>query len=113
MPGKKTFLDQLDQDKEALSDAAKVFRIQNQALRAAINCPLVTRTRDDCLCCGNDECFKAWQAQNELWPEPYDPPEVRRQPMTTRPARRWQKPKQPAEPTLFGFNYDNKKESAA
>ena len=49
---------------------ALVFNIQNAALRTVLNeCPLETRTPEDCNACGNENCIKAWKEQNKLWPE--------------------------------------------
>ena len=31
------------------------------------------RTPEDCKACGNEACIKAWEEQNELWPEEYEP----------------------------------------
>ena len=63
-------------DKNALFD--KVATIQNRAMKTALmECPKELagiRTPEICMECGNKACFEAWQDQNELWPEKYEPP---------------------------------------
>ena len=63
-------------DKNALFD--KVATIQNRAMKTALmECPKELagiRTPEDCLHCANENCFKAWKEQNELWPEKYETP---------------------------------------
>lgn len=44
----------------------KVFDTCNATLEAVINCP-VHQPDKDCLTCGNEECFKAFEAQFALW----------------------------------------------
>lgn len=47
----------------------RVFEVCNANLRATLACPLYHRspTVEMCLICANNDCVKAWQAQNKLW----------------------------------------------
>jgi len=48
-------------------EAEKVIDIQNQAIRAALNCPNPVRTPRDCQRCRRAECVAAWVAQDGIW----------------------------------------------
>lgn len=59
-------------------EEAKVFKIQNLAIRTALNeCPLPLRTPEDCRVCGNEACVKAYQEQQKLWGEDNESPAFR------------------------------------
>lgn len=57
------------------NEEAKVFKIQNLAIRTVLNeCPLPSRTPEDCRVCGNEACVKAYQEQQKLWGEDNESP---------------------------------------
>lgn len=74
MPHDKPYLDDYSVRHQAdlqarWDEEAKIFNIQNQALKAAINCPFPMRNPEMCANCGELTCVKAWKEQNKLWPE--------------------------------------------
>ena len=56
-------------DERAIIDTDKVFAVCNASLRAARreDCFLPAPTIEDCLTCGDAECFDAFKEQNKLW----------------------------------------------
>lgn len=79
MPHEAPYLDDYSARQQAdlqarWDDEAKIFNIQNQALKAAINCPFPMRNPEMCANCGELTCVKAWKEQNELWPENEESP---------------------------------------
>lgn len=67
-------------------DEAKIFNIQNQALRAGINCPFPMRNPEMCENCGELTCVKAWKEQQKLWQEDPEEPVYPASTTSTRPA---------------------------
>jgi hypothetical protein len=67
-------------------EEAKIFNIQNLALKAAINCPFPIRSPEMCANCGESSCVKAWKEQQKLWQEDPEEPVYPASTTSTRPA---------------------------
>ncbi len=80
MPHEKPYLDDYHVRHQAELQAqwdehAKVFNVQNQAMRAVLNeCSYPLRTPELCRECGNENCVKAYKEQNKIWGEDQSEP---------------------------------------
>ena len=91
MPHEAPYLDDYSARQQAdlqakWNEEAKVFQIQNQALKAAISCPFELRTPEICRECGNETCVNAWKEQQRLWQEDPEEPVYRASITSTRQA---------------------------